>query len=137
MLELEKRLSWVYLINLVFYIAPFFYTNYSPLQYLWMTVALVAFVGCYYWVYRSHSSQMLVPILLMALIATVITPLNYGSIAMFAYVSFFIGFAYNFRQFLVGAAGSLFCQRCALFLALRFSFGTRHRGIWCARPGQA
>lgn len=116
MLELEKRLSWVYLINLVFYIAPFFYINYSPLQYLWMTVALVAFVGCYYWVYRSHSSQMFVPILLMALIASVITPLNYGSIAMFAYVSFFIGFAYNFRQFLVGVAVLL----CVLVLLDQF-----------------
>lgn len=116
MLELEKRLSWVYLINLVFYIAPFFYINYSPLQYLWMIVALVAFVGCYYWIYRSHSSQMLVPILLMALIASVITPLNYGSIAMFAYVSFFIGFAYNFRQFLVGVAALL----CVLVLLDHF-----------------
>ena len=104
MLELEKRLSWVYLINLVFYIAPFFYIEYSPLQYGWMTLALVAFVGCYYWIYRSHCSQMWRPILLMTLIASCITPLNYGSIAMFAYVSFFIGFAYSFRQFLAGAA---------------------------------
>lgn len=104
MLELEKRLSWVYLINLVFYIAPFFYINYSLNQYLWMTLALMAFVGCYYWIYRCHTTQMWLPILLMAAIASAITPLNYGSISMFAYVSFFIGFAYNFRQFLAGAA---------------------------------
>lgn len=103
MLELEKRLSWVYLVNLVFYIAPFFYINYSPMQYVWLILALVAFVGCYYWIYRCHTSQMLWPILLMTCIASAITPLNYGSISMFAYVSFFIGFAYNFRQFLVGA----------------------------------
>ncbi len=108
MLELEKRLSWVYLINLVFYIAPFFYINYSPVQYVWLTLALVAFIGCYYWIYRSHSSQMWLPILLMTCIASAITPLNYGSISMFAYVSFFIGFAYNFRQFLVGVAALIF-----------------------------
>lgn len=104
MLELEKRLSWVYLINLVFYIAPFFYLNYNLIQYVWMTLALVAFIGCYYWIYRSDTRQMLLPIVLMALIASAITPLNYGSISMFAYVSFFIGFAYNFRQFLGGVA---------------------------------
>jgi two-component system sensor histidine kinase DesK len=104
MLELEKRLSWVYLVNLIFYIAPFFYIHYTVIQYVWMTLALVAFMGCYYWIYRSDTKQMLLPIVLMALIASAITPLNYGSISMFAYVSFFIGFAYNFRQFLVGAA---------------------------------
>ncbi|EGM79622.1 signal transduction histidine kinase [Rheinheimera sp. A13L] len=104
MVELEKRLSWVYLVNLVFYIAPFFYIDYSLIDYLWMMLALVAFVGCYYWIGRSDTTQMLLPILLMALIASCITPLNYGSISMFAYVSFFIGFAYNFRQFLAGVA---------------------------------
>lgn len=102
MLELEKRLSWVYLINLIFYIAPFFYIDYNLIQYLWMTLALVAFIGCYYWIYRCESQRMLVPIVLMALIASAITPLNYGSISMFAYVSFFLGFAYHFRQFLAG-----------------------------------
>ncbi|WP_233078939.1 sensor histidine kinase [Rheinheimera soli] len=102
MLELEKRLSWVYLVNLVFYIAPFFYINYNLIQYFWMTLALAAFIGCYYWIGRSHTTEMLLPIVLMALIASAITPLNYGSISMFAYVSFFIGFAYNFRQFLAG-----------------------------------
>lgn len=112
MLELEKRLSWVYLINLVFYVAPFFYINYSLVQYVWMTLALVAFIGCYYWIYRSPPSRMLWPILLMAFIASAITPLNYGSISMFAYVSFFIGFAYNFRQFLAGVAALL----CVLVL---------------------
>jgi two-component system, NarL family, sensor histidine kinase DesK len=116
MLELEKRLSWVYLVNLVFYIAPFFYINYSPEQYVWMTLALVAFVGCYYWIYCSHSSQMWLPILLMTVIASAITPLNYGSISMFAYVSFFIGFAYNFRQFLVGVAALI----CVLMLLDHF-----------------
>lgn len=104
MLELEKRLSWVYLINLVFYIAPFFYIDYNLVQYFWMTLALVAFIGCYYWIYRSHTHQMIVPIVLMAITASAITPLNYGSISMFAYVSFFIGFAYSFRQFLAGVA---------------------------------
>lgn len=107
MLELEKRLSWVYLINLVFYIAPFFYVHYSLVQYGWMTLALVAFICCYYWIYLSHKSEMLLPILLMILIASCITPLNYGSIAMFAYVSFFIGFAYSFRQFLLGVSALL------------------------------
>ena len=116
MLELEKRLSWVYLINLVFYIAPFFYINYSLVQYVWMTLALAAFIGCYYWIYRSHTSQMLWPILLMALIASAITPMNYGSISMFAYVSFFIGFAYNFRQFLAGVTALI----CVLVLLDHF-----------------
>ncbi|WP_127026207.1 sensor histidine kinase [Rheinheimera mangrovi] len=116
MLELEKRLSWVYLINLVFYIAPFFYIDYNLTQYCWMTLALVAFVGCYYWIYCSHTSQMLWPILLMALIASAITPMNYGSISMFAYVSFFIGFAYNFRQFLAGVTALI----CVLVLLDHF-----------------
>jgi two-component system sensor histidine kinase DesK len=117
MLELEKRLSWVYLINLVFYIVPFFYVSYSVPQYLLMMLALVAFVGCYYWIYRRHAQQMLMPILLMVVIATLVTPLNYGSISMFAYVSFFLGFAYSFRQFLAGAAGLL-----VLLLVLDYLF---------------
>ncbi len=117
MLELDKRLSWVYLINLVFYIVPFFYVPYSPVQYLLMILALLAFVGCYYWIYRRHARQMLMPILMMLVIATLVTPLNYGSISMFAYVSFFIGFAYNFRRFLAGAAGLL-----VLLLVLDYLF---------------
>ena len=98
--KLESKLSWVYLINLIFYIIPLFTVRFALWQYLSMLAALVLFLLCYFWAYRSCRNNMHWPIAGIVLVATLITPVNPGSIAMFAYAGFFIGYAYPLRHFL-------------------------------------
>lgn len=99
--KLESKLSWVYLINLVFYIIPLFTVRFSLWQYLSMAVALLLFLICYFWAYRCNRQNMHWPILGIVLVATLITPINPGSISMFAYAGFFIGYAYSLYRFLL------------------------------------
>lgn len=99
--KLESKLSWVYLINLVFYIIPLFTVRFSLWQYLSMAVGLLLFLVCYFWAYRCNRQNMHWPILGIVLVATLITPINPGSISMFAYAGFFIGYAYSLYRFLL------------------------------------
>lgn len=99
--KLESKLSWVYLINLVFYIIPLFTVRFALWQHLSMAVALLLFLICYFWAYRSNRQNMHWPILGIVLVATLITPINPGSISMFAYAGFFIGYAYSLYRFLL------------------------------------
>ncbi|WP_372624776.1 sensor histidine kinase [Arsukibacterium sp.] len=99
--KLESKLSWVYLINLIFYIIPLLTVSFSLWQYLCMAIALLAFLGCYFWAYRCNRQQMHWPIAGIVVVAALITPVNPGSIAMFAYAGFFIGFAYTLRRYLL------------------------------------
>ncbi len=99
--KLESKLSWLYLINLIFYIIPLFTVSFAPWQYLSMVVALLLFLGCYFWAYRCQRNQMHWPIAGIVLVAALITPVNPGSVAMFAYAGFFIGFAYTLRRYLL------------------------------------
>ena len=96
-LQLERRWAWVYLINLVFFLLPLFYVNYSAWQIGLMLAAMLVFIGCYYWGYASTPATMWRPILGMLSIATAVTFWNPGSIAMFAFVGFFLGFSYRPR----------------------------------------
>lgn len=94
-------MSWVYLINLIFYIIPLFTVHFSLWQYLCMAAALLLFLLCYFWAYRSTRHNMHWPILGIVLVASLITPVNPGSISMFAYAGFFIGFAYALHRYLL------------------------------------
>lgn len=94
-LQLERRWAWVYLINLIFFLLPLFYVNYSAWQISILLLAMLVFVGCYYWGYYTPLHQMWRPIAAMVIIATAVTPWNPGSIALFAYCGFFIGFSYK------------------------------------------
>ncbi|MBU2224673.1 MAG: sensor histidine kinase [Gammaproteobacteria bacterium] len=96
-LSLERRWAWVYLINLVFFLLPLFYINYRPWQLAGLVVALILFIACYFWAYQQNNQTIWRPLVLMLTIATAVTPWNPGSISMFAYCGFFIGFAYRPR----------------------------------------
>ena len=62
---------------------------------------LLLFLFCYFWAYRSCRSDMHWPIAGIVLVASLITPVNPGSISMFAYAGFFIGFAYALPRYLL------------------------------------
>lgn len=97
--KLESKLSWVYLINLIFYFIPLLSVRFAVWQYLSMAAALLLFLVCYFWAYRSRRSDMHWPIAGIILVAALITPVNPGAISMFAYAGFFIGFAYPLKRF--------------------------------------
>jgi len=99
--KLENKLSWVYLINLIFYVMPLFIVHFALWQYISMVAALLLFLVCYFWAYRSRRSEMHWPIAGIVLVATLITPVNPGSVSMFAYAGFFIGFAYTLPRYLL------------------------------------
>uniref|UniRef100_A0A486XLY7 Sensor histidine kinase n=1 Tax=Rheinheimera sp. BAL341 TaxID=1708203 RepID=A0A486XLY7_9GAMM len=99
--RLESKLSWVYLINLIFYFIPLFTVRFELWQYISMAAALLLFLLCYFWAYRCSRSDMHWPIAGIVLVASLITPVNPGSISMFAYAGFFIGYAYPLRRFLL------------------------------------
>ncbi|MDX1391276.1 MAG: histidine kinase [Rheinheimera sp.] len=102
--QLEQKMSWVYLINLVFYFVPLFTVRFAVWQYLSMAAALLLFLVCYFWAYRSQRRDMHWPIAGIIAVAALISPVNPGSISMFAYASFFIGFAYALRPYLLLSA---------------------------------
>jgi len=79
-LQLERKLAWVYLINLAFYLIPLFITPYPSWQIILILAVLVPFIYCYF---------------------------NPGSISLFTFASFFIGFFYSFRVSLLCWLGIL------------------------------
>ena len=99
--KLESKLSWVYLINLIFYIIPLFTVRFELWQYISMAAALLLFLFCYFWAYRCSRSAMYWPIAGIVVIAALITPVNPGSIAMFAYAGFFIGYACRLPRYVL------------------------------------
>ncbi|KKO49542.1 histidine kinase [Arsukibacterium sp. MJ3] len=98
---LQQKLSWIYLINLIFFIIPLLTVHFSLWQYLSMATALLLFLVCYFWAYRSSRNDMHWPIAGIVLVAALITSVNPGTISMFAYAGFFIGFAYSLRRYLL------------------------------------
>ncbi len=99
--KLDSKLSWVYLINLIFYIIPLFTVRFALWQYISMAAALLLFLLCYFQAYRCNRRDIHWPIAGIVLVAALITPVNPGSVSMFAYAGFFIGFAYALRRYLV------------------------------------
>ena len=115
-LKLERRWAWVYLVNLVFYLMPLFYVDYQPWQLGLILAVLVLFVLSYYWGYASSPATMWQPVLAMLVLATAITPLNYGSVVMFAFCGFFIGFAWRPSRALPAVAGILLLMTLLKFV---------------------
>jgi two-component system sensor histidine kinase DesK len=111
----EQKMSWVYLINLIFFIIPLFTVRFAVWEYISMAVALLVFLFCYFWAYRCNTHTIHWPIAGIVLVATLITPINPGSISLYAYAGFFIGFAYSFRLYLI-----LVTMLITLLIALDF-----------------
>ncbi len=101
----EPKHAWVYLFNLVFYVLPMVLFPYSWLELVGLSLALVVFVGLYFFCYAQPTERMLWPILGMYGIAVMVTPWNSGSIAFFSYVGFFVGLAYRGPYALAAVAG--------------------------------
>ncbi|TXH98377.1 MAG: sensor histidine kinase [Rheinheimera sp.] len=118
--QLDGKWSWVYLVNLVFYLLPLFYLQLALWQIVVAVAVLLAFVWCYFWAYRVPTAQMHWPVLCMLALAVGVTPLNPGSIALFAYAGFFIGFARPLRQAIVALLAVLLIM-LALHSALGFN----------------
>ncbi|HEY7885783.1 MAG TPA: histidine kinase [Cellvibrionaceae bacterium] len=115
-LVLEQKMSWIYLINLGFYLLPLFMISYSVGQLALMLAAMLAFIACHFWVFRLNSEKMWRPVVVMLAIAISMTPLNPGTISMFAYTGFFIGFAYRLSTALL-----LLLSLCLVLVLLNWS----------------
>ncbi|CAB0150762.1 Sensor histidine kinase DesK [Pseudidiomarina piscicola] len=101
----QPKHAWIYLFNLGFYVLPMVLFPYSWLELAGLSLALLVFVGLYFYCYQQPLDRMLWPILAMYGIAIVVTPWNSGSIALFSYVGFFVGLAYRWPYALAGVVG--------------------------------
>ncbi len=93
----EKRYAWVYLLNLVFYLIPLMLNDYPRWQIIVSLLALIPFIFSYYKAYSANSQNAWAPILAMLVLAVMITPINPGSLSLFTFAGFFIGFFYSAR----------------------------------------
>lgn len=101
----EDKLAWVYLVNLGFYLIPLFIQPYPLWQLILCIATLIPFLGCYFWAYRADKHSVIYPIIGIIALATVITPLNPGSISLFTFAGFFIGFHYKLTTSLLAWLG--------------------------------
>ncbi|GIU12843.1 two-component sensor histidine kinase [Shewanella sp. c952] len=101
----EDKFAWVYLVNLVFYLIPIFVTNMLPWEIALSLAALIPFVYCYFWAYRSTTANAYRPILAMITIGVLVTPINTGSLSLFTFAGFFIGFFYPLRTAIFSLIG--------------------------------
>ena len=109
--QIERKLAWTYLINLVFYLIPLFLSPYPLWKIALSLVVLIPFIASYFWAYKCNYHSAYKPILVMVLIGAAITPINPGSISLFTFAGFFIGFFYPLKSsifFLLGLVGLLF-----------------------------
>lgn len=95
----ESRLKWVYLVNLVFYLVPVWFRPYSLMEIGWQLLALAGFLVCYFYAYSTQKRRTLLGALGIVLVASLITPVTFGSISLFAFAAFFFGFALPLRYF--------------------------------------
>lgn len=96
--ENDNKYAWIYLFNLGFYILPMIMFPYALWELVTMVVVMLLFVALYFHCYRVGPQNMGWPLLGMFVLASVITPMNSGSIALFSYVGFFIAFAYTWKK---------------------------------------
>ncbi|WP_411369136.1 sensor histidine kinase [Pseudidiomarina salilacus] len=101
----EAKHAWVYLFNLGFYILPMVLFPYSIAEIVWLSLAMLVFVGLYFYGFSLPPHRMFWPVMGMFVIACAVTPWNPGSVALFSYVGFFIGFAYRWPYALTGVLG--------------------------------
>ncbi|HET8816855.1 MAG TPA: sensor histidine kinase [Pseudidiomarina sp.] len=101
----DQKHAWIYLFNLGFYILPIMLFPYSLWEVVVMLTAMLVFIGLYFYCFSLPTERMLWPILGMFAIGCAMTPLNPGSVALFSYVGFFVGFAYRWPIALACVAG--------------------------------
>ncbi|RUO23301.1 two-component sensor histidine kinase [Aliidiomarina iranensis] len=116
----ERKYAWIYLFNLGFYVLPLVLFPYPLWEIAVLVVALIVFVGLYLYCFNLQPEQMLLPILAMYFLAVATTPLNPGSVALFSYVGFFVGFAYRWPIALASVIGIV-----ATLAVFQFGVGTR------------
>ncbi|MEC4726843.1 sensor histidine kinase [Shewanella sp. D64] len=117
----EDKFSWIYLINLVFYFIPLV-LNGMPAWKIGLSLSvLIPFIYCYFWAYRSPRNKAITPILAMVSLAALITPINPGSLSLFTFAGFFIGFYYPLNRALLG-----FLALIALLGLLNVVIGFNH-----------
>lgn len=95
--QAQTKSGGMYLFNLVFYLLPVFFVDYTTVQLVVIGAVLVVFVPLYFWAFRSEPQRVWLPALLIWALASLVAPLNNGAIALFAYAGFFTGFAYRLR----------------------------------------
>lgn len=88
----SRHAQWGQLIYLGFYFLPPLMLPTRPWHWTLLLLAFALFLWVYQRVNQPGSQTNWPALSLLALIASAITPLNSGSMAMFAYVSFFLGF---------------------------------------------
>jgi two-component system sensor histidine kinase DesK len=117
--ELETRLAKYYLANLVFYFLPLVLSKASGLDVGVSLALLIPFLYGYFGAYRASAVNAWKPIALMALCGVVATPFNSGSISLFTFAGFFIGFFYRGPGYFIWLA-SLCSLMFGLNLLLKF-----------------
>jgi two-component system sensor histidine kinase DesK len=101
----EAKHTWVYLFNLGFYILPMVLFPYTVSEIVLLSLAMLVFVALYFYCFYLPYQRMLWPIIGMYVIACAVTPWNPGSVALFSYVGFFVGFAYRWPYALAAVVG--------------------------------
>ncbi|WP_394148203.1 sensor histidine kinase [Shewanella atlantica] len=117
----EDKLAWIYLVNLVFYFIPMFLTE-MPLWEIGVSLLILPpFIYCYFWAHRSSKVKAVYPILAIIALGALITPINAGSLALFTFAGFFIGFYYSLRTAFFGLLALL-----TLLTTLSLLLGINH-----------
>lgn len=99
--DTEQKFAWVYLINLGFYFIPLFINEYPAWKIGLSLAVLIPFIASYFWAYKCPRNKAIYPILSIVALATLITPINPGSLSLYTFAGFFIGFFYPLRQVIV------------------------------------
>ncbi|HWV14038.1 MAG TPA: sensor histidine kinase [Cellvibrio sp.] len=98
---------WLWLIFSLYYFVPMFYMELSKAHCLFLIAAYIVFVVLYLWATTIKAHIVWKPILALAGIALVITPISPGSSSIFPYIGFLIGFSYSTRTYLVLLASTI------------------------------
>ncbi|QYJ93475.1 sensor histidine kinase [Shewanella spartinae] len=119
----EDKLAWVYLINLGFYFIPLFLQTMPTWHIVVSLLVLVPFIYCYFWAHRSPSKTAYQPILLIIALACLITPVNIGSLSLFTFAGFFIGFNYSLPKAFASLIGlAVILTLLSLTLGIHYYF---------------
>ena len=132
----ENKLAWVYLVNLVFYLIPLFIGDKSIWKVAVSLLTLVPFIYCYFWAYRSPKDKAIYPILAMIILGIAITPINTGSLSLFTFAGFFIGFYYSLRTAFISLLGFVaMLAALTLFLEINHYYFITYGGLLIAGVG--
>lgn len=105
-----------YLVYLGFYFLPPLLQPTALWQWAILTLALGAFLFIYQKLDQANPKRRWLWLAGLSAIASVVTPLNSGSMAMFAYISFFLGFWLSSSRFAGAIIMLLLWQATLLWL---------------------